>query len=475
MLHWPFILVLIHLVVIVRALLIEGRDPYSRLAWVLALLLFPIASIVAYLLLGEPWVSGRFRRQADRAYKELAKLQPDTLDDDAMKAIAEADCGPFQVIQHISRFAVTSGNTVALMADSNDAIAEMVAAMAAAKHRIHLTTYIWLTDRNGRSVVDALIAAAKRGVKCRVCADAIGSRLMIRAPQWEAMKQAGVQLCPSLGREGRLSFIAAHRIDLRNHRKILIIDGRVAFVGSQNLADPEFRIKAKFAPWVDIMLRVEGPVVAQNDILFASDWVVEKGEDLSRELCGAPVTGTGDVTAVAFGTGPLSHRGAMSDAFVSLLYAANEEVVITTPYFVPDPPLLAALLSCGRRGVKTSLILPRRNDSRVIGAISRALYPQLIDAGVSLFEYRPGLLHSKTMVVDGALCLLGSSNMDRRSLELNFENNLLFHSRAVAALIRERQNAYLANSTAVDADTVRNRSVFKRLADNVLTMAGALF
>jgi cardiolipin synthase len=472
---WSMIVVVAHLAVIARALLLEGRDPYSRLAWVFALMLFPVVAIIAYLMFGEPWISGRFRRKATSAYRHLNALQPASQQGDALDAIPAAYRGPFRTVEHIAQFATTRGNCIALEPDSNAAIAAMVVDIQSAKSRVHLTTYIWLADHNGVAVVNALIAAAGRGVRCRVCADAIGSRQMIHSNHWAAMLAAGIELCPSLSVPRGLGFVAARRIDLRNHRKILIIDGSVAYIGSQNLADPEFRIKPKFAPWVDIMLRVEGPVVAQNDILFASDWVVEKGEDLSGELGKSASVEPGVVAAVAFGTGPLSKRGAMTDAFVGVLYAAQVEVVITTPYFVPDPPLLAALIGCARRGVKTSLILPRRNDSRVIGAISKALYPQLVDAGVRLFEYRLGLLHSKTMVVDGCLCLVGSSNMDRRSLDLNFENNLLFFSPESAKEISERQQAYLADSDPVDPQWVRSRSVAKRLTDNVLTMGGALF
>ena len=179
--------------------------------------------------------------------------------------------------------------------------------------------------------------------------------------------------------------------------------------------------------------------------------------------------------AVAFGTGPLSVKGAMSDVFVSLLYAAKHEVVISTPYFVPDPPLLAAIISCARRGVETSLILPKLNDSRVIGAISRALYPQLIAAGVRIFEFGGGLLHSKTVVADQAISLVGSANMDRRSLELNFENNILLYSAHVSQQIRQRQNVYLANSKEITRDEVQDRPFTRRFMENVMTMASAVY
>lgn len=472
---WSAVVVLVHVAVIVRALLLEGRDPYSRLAWVLALMLFPVVSIVAYLMVGEPWVSGRFRRQAARAYRMLVGLQPQLPEHTSLESLPPAYRNPFMMASRLSAFQVVGGNRILLARDSNDAVRMLCRDINGATGRVYLTTYIWLTDGNGLAVVEALVRAARRGVVCRVCADAIGSRLMIRSQHWQRMMDAGVALCPSLRVPRGLRIVAGHRIDLRNHRKLVTIDGRISYIGSQNLADPEFRIKPKYAPWVDIMLRVEGPVTAQNDILFASDWAVEKGEDLSGEMRGRPVDQPGHVQAVVFGTGPMSRRGAMSTAFATLLYAAQDEVIISTPYFVPDPPLLSAIMACARRGVRTSLILPRRNDSRVIGSISKAFYPQLVDAGAQLFEYEPGLLHAKTMVVDGSLCLVGSSNMDRRSLDLNFENNLLFYSPPDAADIRARQLAYLADSRPVDPAWVRSRPAIKRLTDNILTMVGAVF
>ena len=475
MLHWPLYIVVAHIVVIARALLVEDRDPSSRTAWVLALMLLPVVAPMAYLMVGEPWVSRRFRRKANEAYELLANLGRAPRDQAALGEVPDRYRVPFQTIERVSTFGTTGGNQTKLCLDSNAAIAEMVASIDNATARVHLTTYIWLTDHNGLAVVQALQRAAQRGVRCRVCADAVGSRTMIRSENWSSMRSSGVLLCASLAMPHGLKVLTGYRVDLRNHRKMLIVDGRTAFVGSQNLADAEFRIKPKFAPWVDVMLRVEGPVVAQHDILFASDWAVEMGEDLSKELKRQSSEPSGTVSAVAFGTGPLSHRGAMSQAFVSVIYAAQEEVVITTPYFVPDPPLISALLGCAQRGVKVSLVLPRRNDSRIIGAISKSLYPRLVEAGVNLFEYRLGLLHSKTVVVDRSLCLIGSSNMDRRSLDLNFENNLLFYSVKEAHAVFDRQQAYLDDSDAIDPNLVLKRSVVDRLIDNMFTMAGAVF
>ena len=468
---------LLHFAVIVRAIMVEGRDPYARLAWVMALSLFPILGVVAYAMFGEPWMSRRFRQKANRVFKQLEHLPTAaTRESVPIDRLPEHYVGSFRTCEALSQSAVTDGNAVQLAEDSNAAIDLLVDDIAAARDSVHISFYIWLTDKNGLKVVEAVRAAASRGITCRVTVDAIGSRPFIHSEHWRKMKESGVRLCASLSAPAGLHSIAARRVDLRNHRKIVVIDNWITYCGSQNCADPQFLPKARYAPWVDIWLRFTGPVAVQNQLIFASAWMVETGEDLTACLeNGEPPQGEGDVLAIAFGTGPLSVKGAMSNAFVSLLYAVEQEVVISTPYFVPDPPLLAAIISCARRGVETSLILPKRNDSRIIGAISRGIYPQLIAAGVKVFEYGAGLLHSKTLVADQMVSLIGSANMDRRSLELNFENNILLYSAEVSQQIRQRQNVYLAASVEITRADVKERSFLRRFTENVMTMAGALY
>ena len=165
----------------------------------------------------------------------------------------------------------------------------------------------------------------------------------------------------------------------------------------------------------------------------------------------------------------------MSAAFSSVIACAQQELVISTPYFVPDHPLQATLIACSRRGVAVTLIVPARNDSWFVGTMSRAYYAPLIDAGVNIHEYHGGLLHAKTMVIDSEVALIGSANMDRRSLELNFENNILLYSAATATLIRERQNSYLAQASAVSADDLQQRPAWKIMLQNFLTIFEPIF
>ncbi|NCP18473.1 MAG: cardiolipin synthase [Erythrobacter sp.] len=467
------VIVAIHLAVIVRAVLLEGRDSDARAAWVLLLIALPVFGVILYLLFGETWISDGFRERGLRAYDALLPFAP----------LPERHAEPgglsgnaFRTFEASAHWPTSTGNTASLAPDSDAAIAMLVADIDAAQHTVHLSFYIWLGDRNGTGVVDAVCRAARRGVTCRIAADAIGSRGMIHSAQWTAMRDAGAHMCSLLTAPWGMGFLVGHRTDLRNHRKIAVIDGRIAFCGSQNCADPAFLVKRKFAPWVDILVRFEGPVARQTDIIFAAAWMQETGEDMRAALSGPPPEPSPEgITAIACGIGPLSPRGTMTDMFVAVLAAAQDRVTITTPYFAPDPALIDAILAAARRGVAVRIVFPQRNDDRIVGAISRAYYPMLAGAGVRIFEYRAGLLHAKTMVVDDALALIGSSNMDRRSLDLNFENNILLESAQLAAQLRDRQQSWLENAIEIDREAATNRPIGRRFVDNLLTIIAAPF
>jgi cardiolipin synthase len=302
--------------------------------------------------------------------------------------------------------------------------------------------------------------------------DALGSRAFTQSRRWGQLRDAGVDTLATLDDVPRLGHLAIGRVDLRNHRKIVVIDNCIAFCGSQNCADPEFRIKARYAPWVDIFLRCQGPVVRQQQHLFLSAWIAETGEQLEALASAVPLPQRFEpgVIAQIFGTGPTSRDNAMSDMFVASMYAACEDLLITTPYFVPDEAILRALCAASRRGVKTTIIFPARNDSWLVGNASRSAYAGLLVSGVAVYEYPLGLLHTKSMTVDGKIALVGSANMDRRSLELNYENNLVIADRDTTQVIRRRQLTYLAASHPVDIDTVRTWPFHKRLVQNAVGM-----
>jgi len=467
------ILLVVHVAVIVRAILLEGREPLARAAWLLLLLALPGLGTVLYLLFGEPWISKGFRERARRAYEDVLPYAPPPV---ALSDQTSTAFNAFRTGEATSRWPAVPGNTATVAADSDTAIEMIVADIDAAHANVHLSFYIWLGDHNGTKVVDAVCRAARRGVTCRIVADAIGSHAMTKSRDWTRMREAGAYLCASLKAPLGLGFLAGHRVDLRNHRKIVVIDGCVTWCGSQNCADPAFLPKRKFAPWVDILIRYKGPVARQAELIFASAWTTETGEDLRAELARVPPwPQPGVFAAIAVGTGPLSPRGAMTDSFVAILAAARERVTITTPYFATDPPLIAEIVAAARRGVDLSIVFPRHNDNRIVGAIARAYYPVLARAGAHIFEFQGGLLHAKTLIADGSLGLIGSANMDRRSLDLNFENNILFDSADLAAQVTAHQRSWLAASVEIDHDGVVARPLLRRFADNLLTMVAAVF
>lgn len=465
----------VHIIVIGRIILRPQREPASRIAWLIAAIMVPVVGVIAYLLLGEARISSK-RRARYRAIE--AHLPHPTQNEDVRQTLAETPyAAPFALAETANALPPTRGNRARLSHDSNSAIREMVDDIDAAKSTVHLCFYIWLADNNGFRIKDALVRAARRGVTVRVMADALGSRGFIRSAYWIELENAGVDARIALPIGGLIWTLIRGRFDLRNHRKQLIVDNRIAWCGSQNLADPEFRVKSRYAPWVDIMTRWEGPVVQDCQFIFAADWESEHGDDISPLLCDdaeQPAVADPGIVAQVIGTGPNLPYPAMTACFTSLIHSARRELVITTPYFVPDEQLICALLDAARRGVATVMILPQRNDSRIVASASRSYYDEMLAAGVRLYEYRPGLLHAKTMVVDGAVALIGSANLDRRSFELNFENNILFADADFVGELRARQDEYLAQADRVTADDVAHDGVLRRLWQNLLATLSPL-
>jgi len=466
--------ILIQFALVGRVLLRPHREPASRIAWVVVIVALPMLGIMAYLLLGEVNIG---HRRVQRMRATLARLpaMSNAADMDAKNLwpdVPERHEHLFRVGHSISGFAPIGGNSAELLADSNTVIDAMIADIDAAQDHVHLLFYIWLPDNNGCKIAEALIRATARGVTCRAMADDLGSRLMIQSEHWRAMGAAGIRLARALPIGNPLRRALTGRIDLRNHRKIVVIDGRITYCGSQNCADPEFRVKLKYAPWVDAMMRFEGPIARQNQQLFASDWMAHVDEDIT-DLLRQPIPPCPPgVPAQVIGTGPTVRYSAMPEMFESLIYSARHELVITTPYYVPNDPMQSALCASARRGVATTIVFPARNDSWIVGAASRSYYGDLLAAGVRIFEYVGGLLHTKSLTLDAEVTLIGSANMDRRSFELNYENNILLYDPALTADMRQRQQEYIARSRPVELNEVSSWPMHRRLWNNAIAMLG---
>ncbi|MEQ8738774.1 MAG: cardiolipin synthase [Hoeflea sp.] len=456
-----------------RIMLRDDLSPQARLAWFIVLIVLPYIGSVIYFLFGEIDLGHHATRRHKEVFEKIRAKASHLMgaQDGAERLIDPLYRSAFQYSGSINGFHPVAGNRAELMADAAATSARLIADIDAAQTHVHVLYYIWLEDRTGTDIAQALIRAAKRGVTCRAMADGLGSRALIKSQLWQQMKEAGVQMAVALPLDNLIRTLLTSRIDLRNHRKITIIDSKITYCGSRNSADPEFRIKAKYAPWVDIMLRFEGAVVAQNELLFLSDWMQATGDTLDDFTLHANTIDDG-FPAQVMGDGPTERRGATPQLFSALSACAQESLTLSTPYFVPDATVLDALCSAAHRGVAVRLIFPKVNDSWIVAAASRSYYRKLLSAGCDIHEFKGCLLHAKTLTLDGKVSLIGSSNLDIRSFDLNYENNILLQDHGVTLAVQTRQEDYIAQSEPVSPDLVAAWPRHRRIWNNVVATIG---
>lgn len=335
-------------------------------------------------------------------------------------------------------------------------------------------------------IIEALYRAAQRGVICRILVDSIGSRDFIKSDTVKEMRKKGVKIQESLPAGLVSAFFS--RIDIRNHRKIVVIDGKIAYTGSQNMVDPDvFKKTAGVGNWIDTMVKVEGPVVETLAGTFLSDWYLETSvgyfgseylqADMKQvrrfsDLQTQPSVGESDVQLVPSGPGGVPD--AIHSLLLTTIYAARSELIMTTPYFIPDEPILAALKAAAQRGVDVKIIVPEKNDSLMVKYASRARYEELAESGVKIFLFSGGLLHSKTITVDQSFSLFGSVNLDMRSFWLNFEATLVIYCTSFTKTLLETQKEYLSNSTELDFVMFRHRNHFEKFKENVILLVAPI-
>lgn len=478
------ILLTIHFILLVlislRVLSRHDLTAPARLAWMVILFVLPYFGVLVYWMFGEVHLGRNFTRQREEIIDKLRQHRPEVLGSKTalLHAVKPEYRAAFAYAAKATGFQTTVGNRAELMADAAETRKRMIADFDAASDHIHVLYYIWLADDMGTATAEALIRAAKRGVTCRAMVDGMGSRKMVGSKLWQEMKKAGVQVSVALSLTNILKVLLFSRIDLRNHRKITIIDGKIGYSGSRNCADPEFRVKPKYAPWIDIMLRIEGPIVAQSQMLFASDWLTENPDTPLDSFPYAtdlqPNLPPNNFAAQVFSDGPTQHHGTTPQFLGALISQAQHTLIISTPYFVPDYSLVSILCATAYRGVDVTMIFPKKNDSFIVAATSHSYYWQLLNAGVKIYEYKPGLLHAKTLTVDGEIGLIGSSNLDLRSFDLNYENNIVFSDNKLTAEIMERQYQYIADSDEVTREAVKNWPLPCRIWNNIIATMGPI-
>ena len=445
------------------------RQPISAMAWLLAIFLVPWLGLLLYALLGQYRLPRKRTKRHARLYRELGYLGESLakvsspLSADARDALDPAARTAVHLAETLGDMPLLAGNDVELISDSAALISRLVADIDAAEHHVHLLYYIFENDQAGGRVLDALTRAVQRGVICRVLVDAVGSKLLLRKKQARAIEAAGIHLHHAL--PVGLFRRQFARVDLRNHRKVAIIDGSVGYAGSQNLIRPSYGTKGFI--WRDLSVRLTGPIVLELQVVFVTDWSFETGEMLDEIQWFPHPALTGDVPIQALPSGPSYPTENYQRLVVDSLYGARQRVTITTPYLVPDEPFLQACQTAVLRGVTVEIILPRRSDKTIINAVSQAYAGQLCEMGVRIHLYEQGLLHAKTMAVDEGIAFIGSSNFDIRSFALDFEINLLCFGSDVTEMLRAQQQAYIADSTELTLKAWHNRPKHTRLIQNI--------
>ncbi len=412
------ILAIIH----IPSVLLRRSNPVGQLAWIMCLIALPYVGVLSW------WVFGRTR--IEKRKRKHAQIRSSFSDPN--EAISEEGY----------QFQTTINNTIQTLVRGTEAYPEILQAINNAKHHVHLEFYIWNNDEVGRQFRDALEKAAKRGVIVRVIVDAVGSDAVLGS-FFNELRIAGGKVAIFL--PVRI-FKRSLRINFRNHRKIVVVDGQIAFTGGLNIGE-------EYNDWFDAFFRITGPMVHQFQRVFCEDWFFTRGEELVDDIyystegtsakSDSNIPAIGEVRGRVIASGPDRDIDMIHSVFFIGITQAKDRIYITTPYFIPDDAILAALRTAVMRGVDVRLLLPGKSDVRFAQWASRSYFSDLLKAGVRIFEYQSEILHAKLMVIDEQFSIIGSANMDSRSFRLQFEINMAIDSHAqnqkLAALFIQKQ------------------------------------
>ncbi|QIR92360.1 cardiolipin synthase [Vibrio alginolyticus] len=455
---------------------LKRRAVSVSLAWLMIIYILPVLGVACYFLFGELNLG---RKRAERAKEMFTPFE---------KWFSQLnDCNahnPETMGRHIYRIdelcnnrlglPALSGNTLSLQQSPNEILHSIIEDIENAQSSIRMVFYIWHPGGLADSVASALIQAAKRGVDVKLLLDSAGSPRFFRSPWYRMMQDAGIEVIQAL--EVKMWRIFLRRLDLRQHRKIIVIDDEIAYTGSMNLVDPAyFKQNSGVGHWVDIMVRIAGPTVNVLSAIHCWDWEVETGE---RHLPRLPECKIDEsefqhpIQVVPSGPGMPEYL--IYQVLTLAINQANRSVRITTPYFVPNADLLETLKMTAQRGIDVELIIPHKNDSMMVQWASRAFYSELLSAGVKIYEFYGGLLHTKSVVIDDQFCLVGTVNMDMRSLWLNFEVTLAVDDEEFTKQMSWLQDSYIKQSHTVVLEEWEKRSLFSRFLERVFYLFNPL-
>ena len=460
----------------VRIVWAKAARPNAALAWLAALFAFPILGCFLYVVIGENRVGAVRRRRHARIMRAVESVEGGWKDPRVLgSSMSTADTQMAHLGESSGAPQVLNGNLVQLSGDPEEQVRWIIADVDAAQRTADALFYIFETDATGAAVAGALARAARRGVTVRLLVDGIGSRAFLRSPIRRDLEAAGVTVVEALPATFLRMLVA--RVDIRNHRKLVVVDGTTAQTGSRNVANPDFKAGGRLGPgepYLDSWIRIRGPVVRELQILFLEDWGLEAGLGRHVEVPLHPEVQPGGIPAQVIPSGPNFENNVVLDLIQAAVQLSRNEIVLSTPYFIPDSATIAGLEVAARRGVRVTLIVPRANDSALAALASRLNYARLLEAGVELWEHRRGFLHSKTVSVDDELAIVTTANLDRRSYEINFETSVVVYDDAFATEVRRLQQSYIADSDRIDPGAWAKRGAAARFAENLANLVSPL-
>lgn len=454
----------------------QRRSTGAAAAWLMLILFLPWIGLVAYVLIGNPKLPRRRRKYQREMNTVLEQL--------VAQAEADPETGPLFMVdlnerhrsiaaltQHLGGMPPVGSSGATLLPEYDSAIGRMIGDINRAQHQVHVLFYIFADDAMGRSFVHALCRAAARGVKVRVLIDWMGSRSFGLRHILKTLRAGGVEAHSALP----FSLRDYSRIDLRNHRKIVVIDGVVGYTGSQNIVCGDFKPGIVYK---ELMVRVTGPIVMQFQATFLADWYSETHTSLFDSSTLPPETervATGTVVAQVLPSGPAYDVDHVPLLFSALLHAARERAVLVTPYFIPDDALLRAIQAAAYRGVEVHVVVSETADQLIVSRAQRSYYSELLEAGVAIHLYHPPfLLHAKHLSIDNDVAVIGSSNVDIRSFRLDLEIVTIFYGQHVATALRAVEEQYFAASRIIDRDSWQRRPFHQQIIENTLRLVSPL-
>jgi len=484
MLNWVLIIEFLYLLIVVLVcirIIYDTNSTVKTLAYLLLTIFIPVFGIMFYFAFG---INYRKRQLYSKKIINDDNLWNEIKQDIVNYSVQtyfnadESDRPNKNLAKYLSNemSPLTAGNAARLLINGEEKFPAVIQALEEAKDHIHIEYYIYENDTIGKAIEEILIRKAKQGVTVRFIYDDFGSR-GIRKNIAVRLKNAGVDTYPFY----KISFLRmVNHMNYRNHRKIIIVDGKKAFVGGINVSDKYINepTSANKTFWRDTHLMIEGPGVYYLQYLFIGDWNFCSGKPLVNIKDYFPEiyrnNSPGDKIIQIAASGPDSENPTILYSLLYAVYQAEQEILITTPYFIPDQSLMDALIVAALAGVSVKLLVPEKSDSRLVALAASSYYADLLSAGVKIFFYQDGFVHAKTMVVDKKLAVVGTANMDVRSFDLNFEVNAIVYDDELATSLANVFNADIKDAILLDRDAWSNRSISKKFLEKTAMLVSAL-